>query len=135
MRSEATPNAILNQEKRQVLDIDRHVGKRIQRRRHELGLTQQEISRDLNISYQQIQKYERGHNRISAGKLWLLAQAMGVEISYFFRAIPSSCYPAKTQDGPTADQFPELKQLEDGSLRQAISDLIESIVVQQKEAD
>ncbi|MGH1484196.1 MAG: helix-turn-helix domain-containing protein [Geminicoccales bacterium] len=66
-------------------DIDRHVGSRIRQRRMLLGLTQQEMADLIGVSYQQAHKYEAGVNRISAGRLYHIAQALGVEINYFYR--------------------------------------------------
>ena len=64
--------------------IDRHVGARIRKRRSELGLTQGDLGEAIGLSYQQIQKYETAISRCSAGKLYELAVALDVEISYFF---------------------------------------------------
>jgi transcriptional regulator with XRE-family HTH domain len=65
-------------------DIDLHIGKRLRRRRRLLGLTQQQVAEGVGIRFQQIQKYECGANRISAARLWQLAQVMDVPISYFY---------------------------------------------------
>lgn len=67
--------------------IDRHVAARLRARRREIGLTQQMLGRRVGLSYQQIQKYERAINRIGAGRLFSLAQALGVEPEYFFQEI------------------------------------------------
>lgn len=64
--------------------IDDHVGARIRLRRTLLGMTQDQLASALSISYQQIQKYETGANRISAGRLFEIAQCLSVDISYFF---------------------------------------------------
>ncbi len=64
--------------------IDRHIGARIRHRRSELGLTQGDLGDVIGLSYQQIQKYETATSRCSAGKLYELAVALGVEVSYFF---------------------------------------------------
>jgi len=64
--------------------VDLHVGERIRERRAELGLTQEDLSGALRISYQQIQKYETGANRVSAGRLFEIALALEVSVSYFF---------------------------------------------------
>ena len=64
--------------------VDFHVGERIRERHAELGLTQEDLGRTLQISYQQIQKYETGANRVSAGRLFEIATALSVEIAYFF---------------------------------------------------
>lgn len=64
--------------------IDVHVGRRLRQRRRLLGLTQERLAQAVNIRFQQIQKYESGANRISASRLWSLAKALDVTISYFF---------------------------------------------------
>jgi transcriptional regulator with XRE-family HTH domain len=57
-------------------DIDLHLGRRLRRRRRLLGLTQQQLAVQVGIRFQQIQKYECGANRISAARLWQLAEAL-----------------------------------------------------------
>ena len=65
-------------------DIDRHVGGRVRERRIMLGLTQQQLADLIGVTYQQAHKYERGINRISAGRLYEIAQVLSVPIGYFF---------------------------------------------------
>lgn len=65
-------------------DIDLHIGRRLRRRRRLLNLTQQQLGDRLNIRFQQVQKYECGANRISAGRLWYLAEALQTDVSYFY---------------------------------------------------
>ena len=64
--------------------IDMHVGKRVRLRRTLLGMSQEQLGTELNITFQQVQKYERGANRISASRLWDIGQILDVPISYFF---------------------------------------------------
>ena len=64
--------------------VDVHVGKRVRLRRTLLGMSQEQLGASLNITFQQVQKYERGANRISASRLWDIGQILDVEISYFF---------------------------------------------------
>jgi len=64
--------------------IDLHVGSRLRQRRCLLGLTQQRLAAAVGIKFQQIQKYESGANRVSASRLWSLAHALDVPISFFF---------------------------------------------------
>ena len=64
--------------------IDLHVGKRVRLRRTLLGLSQEQLGAELNITFQQVQKYERGANRISASRLWDMSQILDVPVSYFF---------------------------------------------------
>lgn len=69
--------------------IDLYVGKRLRQRRRLLGLTQQKLADAVGIRFQQIQKYESGANRISASRLWTLADALSVSVSYFFEGVES----------------------------------------------
>ena len=64
--------------------VDVHVGKRIRLRRTLLGMSQEQLGNALNITFQQVQKYERGANRVSASRLWDISQIIDVPISYFF---------------------------------------------------
>ena len=64
--------------------VDMHVGKRVRLRRTLLGMSQEQLGASLNITFQQVQKYERGANRISASRLWDISQILDVQISYFF---------------------------------------------------
>ena len=67
--------------------IDVHVGQRLRQRRWMLGLTQQELANTVGVKFQQIQKYESGINRMSAGRLWDIAKALGVSADYFFEGL------------------------------------------------
>jgi len=66
---------------------DRHVGSRIRERRVMLGLSQQQLAQMIGVTYQQAHKYERGLNRISAGRLFEIAQVLNVPISWFFEGL------------------------------------------------
>jgi len=67
-----------------VNPVDLHVGQRLRQRRSLLGMTQQKLAYAVGIKFQQIQKYESGANRISASRLFALANALDVQVSYFF---------------------------------------------------
>lgn len=64
--------------------IDLHVGSRIRLRRKVLGVSQESLAADLGLTFQQIQKYERGTNRVSASKLYEIARSLQTTTSYFF---------------------------------------------------
>ena len=64
--------------------VDVHVGKRIRLRRTLLGMSQEQLGTALHITFQQVQKYERGANRVSASRLWDISQIIDVPINYFF---------------------------------------------------
>lgn len=68
-------------------DIDRHVGARMRERRIMLGLTQQQMAELIDITYQQAHKYEKGINRVASGRLYGIAQALGVDVNYFFAGL------------------------------------------------
>ena len=70
--------------KRAPNQIDKRVGSRLRRRRHEVNMSQEELARSFGVSFQQIQKYEKGINRLSSDRLYQAAIALGVPISYFF---------------------------------------------------
>ena len=77
--------------------VDHEVAAKIRERRLQLGLTQQEVAQRLGITYQQAHKYETGVNRISVGRLFQIAKALDVEVSYFFRDLEKP-RPAKASD-------------------------------------
>jgi transcriptional regulator with XRE-family HTH domain len=68
-------------------EIDRHVGARVRERRIMLGFTQQQLADLIGVTYQQAHKYERGINRISAGRLFEIAHVLSVPVNYFFEGI------------------------------------------------
>jgi transcriptional regulator with XRE-family HTH domain len=72
---------------RSTATIDDHVGGRIRERRIMLGLTQQQLAEMIGVTYQQAHKYERGINRVSAGRLFEIARALSAPISYFYEGI------------------------------------------------
>ncbi len=79
--------------KRQILskqDVDIHVGKRLRDRRTMLGLSQEAVARAVGITFQQVQKYEKGANAMNASRLYEFAQFMRVEVAYFFDGLEAS---------------------------------------------
>jgi transcriptional regulator with XRE-family HTH domain len=68
-------------------DIDRHIGARLRQRRIMNGLTQQTLADLIGVTYQQAHKYENGANRIAAGRLYIIAHVLGVDIGYFFEGL------------------------------------------------
>jgi len=72
---------------RSTVAIDDHVGGRIRERRIMLGLTQQQLAEMIGVTYQQAHKYERGINRVSAGRLFEIARVLSAPITYFYEGI------------------------------------------------
>jgi len=88
-------------------EIDHNVGRQLRSRREELGLSQTAVANTLGVSFQQVQKYERGFNRVSASRLWDLADILKVDVGFFFEGLPS---PAErnTQDLSTMSDVLQL---------------------------
>jgi transcriptional regulator with XRE-family HTH domain len=93
--------------------VDSHVGQRIRQRRWMSGMTQQQLAEKVGIKFQQIQKYETGMNRVSASRLFDVAQALDVPISFFFEGLggTSSAAPV-TVDGGLGDLLSDKEALE-----------------------
>lgn len=83
--------------------VDVHVGKRVRHRRWLVGMTQQQLAERVGIKFQQIQKYETGANRISASRLWDIADALEVPVSFFFEGIETE---GAAQSDQKADNVP-----------------------------
>ncbi len=84
--------------------IDIHVGNRLRQCRTLLGISQEKLGEAIGITFQQLQKYERGSNRISASRLFNLSQVLGVPVSFFFDDMP-----------PTLQSEPPLESAEEVS--------------------
>jgi transcriptional regulator with XRE-family HTH domain len=80
--------------------IDVLVGKRIRARRHAMGISQTELGDAIGVKFQQIQKYETGANRVSASRLWAVAEKLGVDVVYFFEGIKRSDEHAELANDP-----------------------------------
>lgn len=85
-----------------VHPVDFHVGQRIRHRRWLVGMTQQQLAQSVGIKFQQIQKYETGANRVSASRLWDIAESLGVEVSFFFEGLEQD----GGQERQTRDKMP-----------------------------
>lgn len=75
---------------RRANPIDKHVGERVRMRRMLLGMSQERLGEQLGLTFQQVQKYEKGVNRIGASRLFDLAHVLGVPIQYFYENMPAS---------------------------------------------
>lgn len=80
--------------------IDIHVGQRLKARRVGLRISQSDIGKTLGVTFQQIQKYENGANRIGASNLYRLAKALNVDVSYFFEDLASASKVKSLSDQP-----------------------------------
>ncbi len=91
--------------------VDIHVGRRVCEKRLSLGYNQSDLGRALGLTFQQIQKYEKGANRISASKLWDTAQFFGVDIGEFFKGLERGDATA-TSSAAANDPMPTRSSLE-----------------------
>lgn len=87
----------MTDQQRKPNPVDVHVGSRIRMRRRVMGLSQEDLANQLQLTFQQVQKYERGTNRVSASKLFGIAGALQTPVSYFFEGL------LEPQDGVGAD--------------------------------
>lgn len=78
-------------------EADAHIGRRIRERRLMLGLSQQQLAQTIGVTYQQAHKYETGVNRVSAGRLYRIAEALGVPVSWFYEGLGGARPPAMTR--------------------------------------
>ncbi|QTC93299.1 helix-turn-helix transcriptional regulator [Brevundimonas goettingensis] len=104
--------------------VDRLVGRRVAEKRVALGYNQGDLGRALGLTFQQIQKYEKGTNRISASKLWMISQFFGVDISYFFEGLPRDSAEGETEalvPTPNLDYPPTRMTLEMSALAPQLS--------------
>ena|SRR6478672_10438479 len=118
--------------------MDKHVGRRLRMRRMMLGMSQEKLADGLGMSFQQVQKYEKGANRISASRLQQTAQILQVPVSFFFEGIPAATSGQQSSPSPeyvsaflgTADGLALVKAftaIEDAKLRRSIVLLVKAI--------
>ena len=89
MRRTTNPNSD-DRSSRRANPIDVHVGSRVRFRRMLLGMSQEKLGENLGLTFQQIQKYEKGINRIGASRLFDLSQVLGVPVQFFYEELPVS---------------------------------------------
>ncbi|HEX6860313.1 MAG TPA: helix-turn-helix transcriptional regulator [Caulobacteraceae bacterium] len=143
--------AMTNDAERSPNPIDIHVGRRVRQRRKTLGVTQERLAEDLGLTFQQVQKYERGANRVSASKLYEIARSLRTSIGYFFEGLadPSTAHEAPGMAEPSTEQFvteflmtPEGLELAElfpkirkGRVRRRVLDLVRSMVEEEAGGD
>ncbi len=123
--------------------VDLHVGKRLRLRRTLLGMSQEKLGELLDLTFQQVQKYERGVNRIGSSRLYQLARVLDVPVAYFFDGLDDAPKPAppngdSNASGALADSHPlerretlELVRayyrIEEPEIRRRVYDLIKTL--------
>jgi len=125
--------------KRLPTSVDMHVGARIRALRKQLGISQQHLAEQLGLTFQQVQKYERGTNRVSASKLYETAGILRVPVSYFFEGLDDRETDTNADTGERevraflrTDEGAELARtfprLSPGDLRKRVLELVRSII-------
>ncbi len=127
---------------------DKHVGSRVRMRRMMLGMSQEKLGDALGLTFQQVQKYEKGTNRIGASRLQQISHILQVPVSFFFEGAPST-HPSGKSEGmgeapspayvsdflATSDGLALTKafmRIDDSKLRRRIVDLVEQIASREK---
>ncbi len=119
---------------REATNVDAHVGSRMRQRRSLLGMSQGQLGEVLGLTFQQVQKYERGTNRVGASRLWDLARALNVPVSFFYDGLENEA--AKDIAAPGPDPLAKRETIElvrayygikDVAVRRRICDLLRSL--------
>ena len=123
-----------HQEIKERSTIDAFIGARVRQRRSELGISQSKLGEQLGITFQQVQKYENGKNRISASSLYRISRILGVDISYFvegygdndvLRDISDVCY--NIQNREVASLVRNFSNISEPELKKRISSLVKAV--------
>lgn len=125
-----------NNRKRQPTSADKHVGESLRAHRLAAGMSQGDLAKLLGVSFQQVQKYEKGVNRVGAGRLPQIAEIFGVPVGVFFKSTmdvspadaTGSAIPANlVTDSATVRLLAAYAQITDRAIRRRLSELIECI--------
>ncbi len=110
--------------------IDIHVGQRVRFKRKMMGLTQTDLAQKVSLTFQQIQKYEKGENRISASKLFQISQILGTNVSFFFEGYSdeqSNSEEVVLDDKKSVELVQSFKSIKNPKLQKRIMMLINSV--------
>ncbi len=120
--------------------IDAHVGARVRLRRMALGVSQEKLGEWLGLTFQQIQKYEKGANRIGASRLFAISQRLGVPVQYFFEGLSEAQLSEDGRSAPGGDGLTDLlssaegfqlnaafSRIEDAETRKKIVELVKTL--------
>ena len=93
-------------------DVDRYVGQRLKARRLWTGISHAELARHVDLTFQQIQKYEQGANRISAGRLYEFSRVLDEPVAYFFAGLPGQqCKAERAAEPPLLSSRPMSREM------------------------
>ena len=120
--------------------VDIHVGSRVRLRRTELGISQEKLAAELGLTFQQVQKYERAANRISASRLFQIGKVLGVKVASFYEGYEEAGAPSGFAEPPaeafqsdllqrrdTIELFKAFYAIDDAALRRRLLDLARTL--------
>jgi len=111
--------------------VDVHVGARIRQQRTLQGMSQTDLGAAVGITFQQVQKYENGSNRVSASRMWQFAQALGVPVASFFEGLQESGKAKKGDEPEVKRELLEFARrygaIKKPAARKAVRDLVTSL--------
>lgn len=120
--------AIVQPTRGRAREVDAHVGQRIRERRTMMGLTQQQLADLIGVTYQQAHKYERGINRVSAGRLFDIASALSVNIEYFYDGLNDAVVEAAPRQRMCLELARNFGQITNERHQKALSSLARALV-------
>jgi transcriptional regulator with XRE-family HTH domain len=135
--------------KKQANPVDPQVGSRVKLRRMLIGMSQERLGELLGLTFQQVQKYEKGVNRIGAGRLWDVARILGVSIDYFYEGVSANVSgPRGFSENDASSPVMEFlstgeglqlsvsfMRIKDAKVRKRVLDLVKSLSEEKSEAD
>ncbi|SNS45777.1 Helix-turn-helix [Tardiphaga sp. OK246] len=127
---------------RHANEVDVHIGKRLRMRRLMMNMSQEALANEIGLTFQQVQKYEKGANRISAGRMQQIAAILKVPVTFLYDGLQNRGGAVSEVGINVIEQFLSTKdglalitafsQVEDRKLRQSIVDLVKTIVAEHK---
>lgn len=129
--------------KKQTNPIDAQVGNRVRIRRMLIGMSQEKLGDMLGLTFQQIQKYEKGVNRIGAGRLYEVSRILGVPIDFFYEGVAAAPQAGFSEAGPPVMEFISsgeglqlslaFMKIKDPKVRKRVLDLVKSLAEEEAE--
>lgn len=121
--------------------IDIHVGSRLRLRRTLMGLSQTDLAKSVGLTFQQVQKYESGANRVSASRLYHIAETLDVPVSFFFDDLPregglaETPKPAFEPDRELLELTRNYRNIADPEIRRGIYELVKRLAAKDSDAE
>lgn len=126
---------------RAASSVDVHVGTRVRLRRKTLKMSQEQLGDQLGITFQQVQKYERGTNRVGASRLWAISKVLDVPVQYFYDGLPDGVEEGENSERPEIYEFINstdgvalamaVSQIKNKAVRRQILELARSLAAQE----